>query len=102
MINDKQLQQAVTDELTWEPSITSAHIGLTAKGGVVTLERQCAELLGKRSAETAASRVKGVKAVVEEIKVKLFGDSLWTDEKIAEHGEGTSPRTVLSPRIASS
>jgi osmotically-inducible protein OsmY len=86
MINDKQLQQAVTDELTWEPCITSAHIGVTAKDGVVTLSGNVPSYWQKRSAETAASRVKGVKAVVEEIKVKLFGDSLWTDDKIAEHG----------------
>jgi osmotically-inducible protein OsmY len=86
MINDKQLQQAVTDELAWEPSITSAHIGVTAKDGVVTLSGHVPSYWEKRSAETAASRVKGVKAVVEEIKVKLFGDNLWTDEQIAEHG----------------
>ena len=29
-MNDKQLQQAVIDELAWEPSVTSEHIGVTA------------------------------------------------------------------------
>lgn len=82
-MNDKQLQQSVTDELAFEPSVTSAHIGVTAKDGVVTLSGHVPSYWEKRCAETAASRVKGVKAVVEEITVQLFGGNLWTDEKIA-------------------
>jgi hypothetical protein len=39
MMNDKQLQQSGTEELSWDPSITSAHIGVSAKDGVVTLIR---------------------------------------------------------------
>jgi len=83
-MNDKQLQQSVTDELMWEPSVTSAHIGVTAKEGVVTLSGHVPSYWEKRSAEAAASRVKGVKAVVEEIKVRLLGGNLWADDKIAE------------------
>jgi osmotically-inducible protein OsmY len=82
MMKDKQLQQAVTDELAWEPSITSAHIGVSAREGVVTLSGHVPSYWEKRSAETAASRVKGAKAVVEEIKVQL--SSVSTDENIAE------------------
>lgn len=84
MMNDKQLQQSVTEELAWDPSITAGHIGVTAREGVVTLNGHVPSYWEKRSAEAAASRVKGVKAVVEEIKVQLLGDNLWTDEKIAE------------------
>jgi osmotically-inducible protein OsmY len=83
MMNDKQLQQSVTEELAWDPSITSGHIGVTARNGVVTLSGHVPSYWEKRSAETAARRVKGVKAVVEEIKVQLSGGNLWTDEKIA-------------------
>ena len=57
MMNDKQLQQSVTEELTWEPSITSAHIGVTAREGVVTLSGHVPSYWEKRSAEAAASRV---------------------------------------------
>jgi osmotically-inducible protein OsmY len=84
MMNDKQLQQSVTDELAWDPSITSAHIGVTAREGVVTLSGHVPSYWQKRSAETAASRVKGVGAVVEEIKVQLSGGDLWDDDKIAK------------------
>ena len=37
MTMDNQLQIAVLDELAWEPSVTAAHIGVTAQDGVVTL-----------------------------------------------------------------
>jgi osmotically-inducible protein OsmY len=84
MTNDKQLQQSVTDELAWEPSVTSGHIGVTAKEGVVTLSGHVSSFWQKRSAEAAASRVKGVQAVVEEIDVRLLNDDLWADDKIAE------------------
>jgi hypothetical protein len=32
-MNDKTLQQSVSDELAWEPSVTSEHIGVTARDG---------------------------------------------------------------------
>jgi osmotically-inducible protein OsmY len=37
MSHDNQLQQDVLAESGWEPSVTAAHIGVTARGGVVTL-----------------------------------------------------------------
>jgi len=37
MFTDNQLQKAVLEELRWEPSVTAAHIGVTAKAGVVAL-----------------------------------------------------------------
>jgi osmotically-inducible protein OsmY len=86
MMNDRQLQQSVMDEPAFEPSVTSAHIGVTANNGVVTLSGHVPSYWEKRAAEAAASRVKGVKAVVEEIKVQLFGPNLLTDEKLAERG----------------
>jgi osmotically-inducible protein OsmY len=83
-MNDKQLQQAVTDELAWEPSVMSEHIGVTAREGIVTLSGHVPSYWEKCAAQAAATRVKGVKAVVEEVKVKLFGDNIWEDDKIAE------------------
>lgn len=83
MLNDNQLQRAVTEELTWEPSVEAAHIGVTAKDGVVTLSGHVDTYLAKSVAEKAAQRVKGVKAVAEEIEVKLPFESRRTDDEIA-------------------
>jgi osmotically-inducible protein OsmY len=71
MSDDKQLKQAVLDELKWEPSVNAAHIGVTTKDGVVTLMGSVETYAEKHAAETATLRVKDVKAVAEEIEVKL-------------------------------
>ena len=71
MSNDKKLQEAVLAELNWAPDIASAHVGVTAKDGVVTLTGHVENYSQKRSAEEAAGRVKGVKAIAEELEVRL-------------------------------
>lgn len=71
MTYDDKLQKAVLAELSWEPSITSAHIGVTANDGTVTLTGHVASYGQKHAAEMAAGRVKGVRAVAEEIEVRL-------------------------------
>lgn len=71
MSHDDQLQKAVLAELKWEPSITAAHIGVTADNGTVTLTGHVESYGQKHAAEMATGRVKGVKAVAEEIEVRL-------------------------------
>jgi osmotically-inducible protein OsmY len=80
---DSQLQQSVLAEINWEPSVTAGHIGVTASGGVVTLSGHVDSYAKKLAAETAARRVKGVKAVAEEIEVRLPFDTKRSDEDIA-------------------
>lgn len=83
MSHDSHLQQAVLAEFVWEPSVIAAHIGATANAGVVTLTGHVESFAQKLAAETAARRVKGVKAVVEEIEVRLPFDTQRGDEEIA-------------------
>src|ERR1700677_1038157 len=83
MSDDKQLQQAVLDELQWEPSVNAAHIGVTAKSGVVTLLGHVGTFSEKFAAEKATRRVKDVKAVAEELEVQLPFSVRHGDEEIA-------------------
>ncbi len=71
MSHDDKLQKAVLAELNWEPSITAAHIGVTADHGTVTLTGHVESYGQKHAAEMATGRVKGVKAIAEEIEVRL-------------------------------
>ena len=71
MSHDDQLQKAVLAELNWEPSITAAHIGVAAENGTVTLTGHVQSYGQKHAAEMATGRVKGVKAIAEEIEVRL-------------------------------
>jgi osmotically-inducible protein OsmY len=81
--SDTALQQSVLAELAWEPSVTAAHIGVTARDGVITLLGHVQRFAEKQAAQSAALRVKGVKAVAEEIEVKLPDDVNRNDEDIA-------------------
>jgi osmotically-inducible protein OsmY len=83
MKTDKELRQDVMDELDWEPSVNAAHIGVTAKDGVVTLTGHVPSYAEKYAAERATKRVFGVKAVAEELEVKLPTSTEVTDEDIA-------------------
>ena len=80
---DTHLKDAVLAELKWEPSVDEAHIGVTAKAGVVSLIGHVDNYGAKWAAEEAAGRVKGVKAVVEELEVRLPMEDKRTDEDIA-------------------
>ncbi len=83
MFHDSELQKSVLEELSWEPSVTAAHIGVTAKAGVVTLSGHVDSFANKYAAERAARRVKGVLAVAEEIEVHLPFDTKRGDDEIA-------------------
>ena len=84
MKTDSQLQRDVMTELEWEPRIDAAHIGVAAKNGVITLSGSVPSYWEKYEAVEAAKRVNGVKAVIDEIEVKLPGSSERTDTDIAE------------------
>jgi osmotically-inducible protein OsmY len=82
-MTDRELQQDVLEEMKWEPSVDAAHIGVAVKDGVVTLSGHVPSYAEKYAAERAAKRVHGVKAVANEIEVKLPGSSQLSDTEIA-------------------
>jgi osmotically-inducible protein OsmY len=83
MTSDSTLQQAVLAELKWEPSVVAAHIGVAANAGVVTLTGHVENFDQKQAAEAAVLRVKGVKAIAEELEVRLPFGNTRTDDEIA-------------------
>ncbi|NEU14683.1 BON domain-containing protein [Methylobacterium sp. BTF04] len=83
MTMDKTLQSNVLKELDWEPSVNAAHIGVTAKDGIVTLTGHVQNYMEKYAADKAAGRVKGVRAVAEEIEVRLPHHAEKNDDEIA-------------------
>lgn len=100
MSQDYNLQKAVLSELNWEPSVTAAHIGVTAEAGVVTLTGHVETYAEKRAAETAAARVKGVKAVAENIEVRLAFDRQRSDDEIATAAVDRLAWNLPGPRDA--
>jgi len=82
-MSDTELQHDVLDELKWEPSVNPAHIGVAVKDGIVTLTGHVSSYAEKYAAEKAAKRLHGVRAIANELDVKLPGSSQRTDEDIA-------------------
>ncbi len=98
MGTDARLQSAVMDELRWEPSLNAAEIGVAAKEGVVTLTGFVRSYPEKHSAERAAKRVAGVKAVAEEIEIRLPGIDERTDSDVAKSAVAALAWNVMVPR----
>ena len=80
---DSELQHDVTAELEWEASVDHAHIGVAVDAGVVTLSGHVGSYPEKMAAEKAVCRVAGVKALAEEIRVRLASDPGTSDHEIA-------------------
>jgi len=83
-MNDTQLRQLVIDELEFEPSIDATSIGVAAHDGVVTLTGHVRSYAEKVSSLQAARRVKGVRAIAQEIEVRYPGEIKTSDEEIAQ------------------
>lgn len=80
---DEEIQRDVIAELRWDARVKPNEIGVQVKGGVVTLTGWVDSYMKKWAAEEAAHRVKGVKAVANDVEVRLPGDSQRTDADIA-------------------
>jgi osmotically-inducible protein OsmY len=80
---DAQIQSDVLAELKWEPRVQPNEIGVVVKDGVVTLTGWVESYIKKYAAEEAAHRVRGVKAVANDIEVRLPSSSERNDADIA-------------------
>lgn len=68
---DVRVREAVMRQLEWDPEVEAAAIGVAAKDGAVTLTGYINSYSGKLAAERAAKRVRGVRAVANDIEVRL-------------------------------
>jgi len=84
MKSDAQIQRDILDELQWEPSIEANEIGATFNEGVATLTGHASTYHEKVMAERVTKRIHGVKAVANEIEVRIHGFGERTDADIAK------------------
>src|SRR6267142_3436107 len=80
---DDQIQLDVLDELKWDARVQPNEIGVAVKDGIVTLLGWVDSYTKRWAAEEAAHRVRGVKAVANEIEVRLPVSSERNDADIA-------------------
>ncbi|MEU4717918.1 BON domain-containing protein [Micromonospora purpureochromogenes] len=84
---DQDIQTDVLDELTWEPRVSPAEVGVTVAEGVVTLTGRVDSYAAKWAAERAAHRVARVRAVANDLAVRITPSAERTDTEIAGAAE---------------
>jgi osmotically-inducible protein OsmY len=76
---DVRLRDSVIHELDWDSEVDDSAVGVAAKDGVVTLTGFIGSYAGKLAAERVVKRVRGVRAVANDIIVRLKADVTDTD-----------------------
>jgi osmotically-inducible protein OsmY len=95
--SDEEIQRDVLDELKWDARVQPNEIGVAVKDGVVTLTGWVDSFIKKWAAEEAALRVRSVKAVANDIDVRLPIDAERTDTDIAAAAARALEWDALSP-----
>jgi len=83
-MTNQELQQHVQSALEWEPSVDSTEIGVTVDESVVTLRGDVGSYAEKQAAERVTLHVYGVKAVANDLNVRLVSGHERTDTEIAQ------------------
>jgi osmotically-inducible protein OsmY len=94
MRSDSEIKQDVEWELKWDREIDATDIAVAVKDGVVTLSGFVRSYLHKPQAEIDAKRVPGVRAVANDIQVRLPTSSMRPDPEIARDAVAALQREV--------
>ncbi|HEY0182386.1 MAG TPA: BON domain-containing protein, partial [Rhodopila sp.] len=96
-MNDKQLRQLIVDELDFEPSVRSEHIGVAIENGIVTLTGHVSSYAEKLAAEKTVRRTRGVRGIAEEIEIRYPADKKTNDDEIARRALDIIAWDALAP-----
>lgn len=80
---DIQIQESVLAELKWDARVDPASVGVTVDDGLVNLAGTVASYVKRMAADEAAHRVASVRAVANELEVRLPDVLQRTDTDIA-------------------
>jgi osmotically-inducible protein OsmY len=96
-MTNQELRQHVENALDWEPSINARDIGVSVDEGVVTLRGTVGSYTEKVNAERTTERVYGVKAVANDLIVRLISGYERTDTEIAQAAAAALAWNTLVP-----
>lgn len=83
-MSELRLRDDILDELTYEPIVDQAHIGVAVDEDIVTLSGHVGSYAQELAALSAVRRVKGVHGIADEIEVRSSSDSVPSDDEIAK------------------
>lgn len=96
--DDLRIRNAVMHQLDWDPEIDASEIGVAARDGAVTLTGFIDSYSGKLAAERCAKRVRGVRAVANDLEVRLRAPrsdaDIARDAAFALNLRGSVPKSV--------
>lgn len=84
MKTDSNLRHDIEEELEWDARVDARDIGVAVKDGIVTLSGHVSSYAERWAAQDAAQSVGGVKALANEIDVKLLTGGECSDTEVAE------------------
>jgi len=81
---DADIRRDMESKLKWDPSVDDKRIGVAVSNGVVTLTGDVPHYFARWAAEQTAKRVKGVRAIANDIDVNIPASGTRSDTEIAE------------------
>ncbi|MDE2306019.1 MAG: BON domain-containing protein [Gammaproteobacteria bacterium] len=84
MKSDHDIRRDVQSELQWDPSVDERGIGVIVKDGVVTLVGEVPQFSDRWNAEDVVKRIGGVRAIANELQVRIPIAGMRRDPEIAE------------------
>lgn len=97
-MKDRELQQHVQGALAWDPRVTSTEIGVTVNDGVVTLRGDVGSYSEQQAAERIVLNVFAVRAVANDLNVRLAGEHERTDTELAQACLHAFETSIIIPR----
>jgi osmotically-inducible protein OsmY len=82
-MSDAEIEQSVQEELTWDARVRPTDVSVSVRDGIVALSGMVDSFAKRQIAERVALRVRGVKAVVNELEVQLPSAAERTDADLA-------------------
>jgi osmotically-inducible protein OsmY len=81
--SDQRMKQDIEDELRWDPKVRTAQVEVRVANGAVSLLGTVETYAQMWAVEDAAKRVSGVRAIAQELTVRVLKEHVRSDSQIA-------------------
>ncbi|MGN7969744.1 BON domain-containing protein [Microbacterium sp. 22296] len=102
MMSDGFVKQEVEEELQWDPQVDDAGIGVAVEDATVRLSGEVDSESEKEAVLASALRVRGVRAVIDEIVIRRSPGHRVSPADVAREVDATLRSTSVVPRTVKS
>ena len=81
--SDERMKQDIEDELRWDPKVATAQVEVRVENGAVSLLGTVETYAQMWAVEDATKRVSGVRAIAQELTVRVLNEHVRNDSQIA-------------------